>query len=124
MQDFNSTLICCTPSYALYISEVGKELGINFDTANTLVAGDDPLPVLEAVMDRLVSVHAADTRRQGTLEPVVIGTGLVPFTEIFDALKGAGFDGWICIEEASGTGWKGVETAVSFVRQAWLDAHP
>ena len=100
----------------------GTALGINFDTANTLVAGDDPLPVLEAVLDRLVSVHAADTRTRGRLEPTVIGTGLVPFSDIFAKIKDAGFDNWICIEEASGTGRAGVDTAVRFVRQAWADA--
>jgi phenylacetate-CoA ligase len=31
MQDYRSTAICCTPSYALYIAEVGKELGIDFE---------------------------------------------------------------------------------------------
>jgi sugar phosphate isomerase/epimerase len=97
----------------------GTALGINFDTANTLVAGDDPLPVLEAVLDRLVSVHVADTRTQGHLQPVVIGTGQVPFACIFSTLKAAGFDGWLCIEEASGTGRAGIEIACSFVRQAW-----
>ena len=97
----------------------GTALGINFDTANTLVAGDDPLPVLEAVLDRLVSVHVADTRTRGKLEPVVIGTGLVPFEGIFSCLKDAGYDGWLCIEEASGTGRAGIETACSFVRHAW-----
>jgi len=30
MSDFGSTVLCCTPSYALYIAEVGKELGIDF----------------------------------------------------------------------------------------------
>jgi phenylacetate-CoA ligase len=30
MQDYGSTVICCTPSYALYIAEVGKEAGIDF----------------------------------------------------------------------------------------------
>jgi sugar phosphate isomerase/epimerase len=100
----------------------GTRLGINFDTANPLVAGDHPLPILRAVMNRLVSVHAADTRSLGALEPAVIGTGLVPFTQIFGALKSAGFDGWICIEEASGTGRAGVAQAVSFVRQTWSNA--
>lgn len=99
-------------------------LGINFDTANPLAYGDDPVPVLKQVLDRVVSVHASDTRTRGRLEPTVIGTGLVPFASIFSILKGAGFDGWICIEEASGTGRAGVEAAVSFVRQAWAEAAP
>ncbi|MCK5567112.1 MAG: phenylacetate--CoA ligase, partial [Actinomycetia bacterium] len=30
MADYSSTVICCTPSYSLYIAEVGKELGIDF----------------------------------------------------------------------------------------------
>ena len=107
---------------AIVGATAGTALGINFDTANTLVAGDDPLPVLDQVMDRMVSVHAADTNTRGTLEPTVIGTGLVPFAEIFALLRSRGFDGWICIEEASGTGQAGIKTAVDFVRQAWADA--
>lgn len=30
MQDYGSTVLCCTPSYALYIAEVGREMGIDF----------------------------------------------------------------------------------------------
>jgi phenylacetate-CoA ligase len=30
MVDYGSTVICCTPSYALHIAEVGKELGVDF----------------------------------------------------------------------------------------------
>jgi sugar phosphate isomerase/epimerase len=107
---------------AIVRATAGTALGINFDTANTLVAGDQPLPVLEQVLDRLVSVHAADTCTTGTLEPTVIGTGLVPFAEIFARLRRFGFDGWICIEEASGTGRSGVDRAVRFLRQAWAEA--
>jgi len=29
--DYGSTVICCTPSYGLYLAEVGKELGIDFE---------------------------------------------------------------------------------------------
>jgi sugar phosphate isomerase/epimerase len=97
----------------------GTSLGINFDTANPLVYGDDPLPLLKQVLGRVVSVHAADTRARGALEPVVLGTGLTPFIDIFATLKRAGFDGWICIEEASRTGPVGFERAVSFVRHTW-----
>lgn len=30
MRDFGATALCCTPSYALYLSEAGLEAGINF----------------------------------------------------------------------------------------------
>ncbi|GAG64501.1 unnamed protein product, partial [marine sediment metagenome] len=30
MTDYRSTVICCTPSYILYIAEAGKELGVDF----------------------------------------------------------------------------------------------
>jgi sugar phosphate isomerase/epimerase len=92
---------------------------INFDTANTLVFGDDPMPVLDEVMDRIETVHAADTARRGELAPVLLGTGIVPFDRIFTRLKSSGFDGWICIEEASRTGRPGFVRAVHFVRTTW-----
>jgi len=94
-------------------------LGVNFDTANPLVSNEDPLVLLKAVKDRVVSVHAFDVRAAGSLEPVILGTGVTPFRHIFSILKAEGFDGWICIEEASRTGAEGFEKAVSFVRRVW-----
>jgi len=97
-------------------------LGVNFDTANTLVVQADPLEVLNRVRHKLLTVHASDTRQRGKLDPVVLGTGLVPFPAIFRALKEQGFDGWICLEEASGQGEAGLRQAISYVRQAWGEA--
>jgi len=97
-------------------------VGILFDTANPLVYGDDPLSVLEPVIDRVDWVHAADTGVRGALKPVAIGAGEVPFDQIFTRLRSAGFEGGISIEEASGLGRTGVEKAVQFVRRAWRQA--
>ena len=97
----------------------GSGLGLNWDTANTLAYGDDPIPVLKQVLDRVVSVHAAETAERGDLKPVLIGTGLVPLHEMFSIIKGAGFDGWLCIEEASQQGKAGIEAATQFVRTTW-----
>ncbi len=94
-------------------------LGINFDTANTVVDDTDPVPVLEEVVDRVISVHAADTSTTGTLTHVLLGTGLVPFEDLFGVLKRAGWDGWICMEEGSGLGEEGVCQAAQFVRCTW-----
>jgi sugar phosphate isomerase/epimerase len=97
----------------------GTGIGINFDTANPLVYGDDPLPLLEKVLPRVETIHVADTAAKGIQQPVVIGHGVVPFAAIFSLLKSRGFDGWLCIEEASGKGPEGMKEAVHFVRSKW-----
>jgi sugar phosphate isomerase/epimerase len=97
-------------------------LGINWDTANVIAYGDDPMPVLKKVLNRVISVHAADTSTRGELNHVLLGTGLVPFREMFKLLRGFGFDGWICMEEASFKGKAGVKAAADFVRRTWLEA--
>ena len=94
-------------------------LGVNWDTANTIAYGDNPIPVLKRVLKRVVSVHAADTSTRGELKHVLLGTGLVPFKEMFQILRDGGFDGWICIEEASFKGPAGVKAAADFVRHVW-----
>jgi sugar phosphate isomerase/epimerase len=94
-------------------------LGVNWDTANTIAYGDDPIPVLKKVLSRVISVHAADTSTRGELKHVLLGTGLVPFKEMFQILRDAGFDGWICMEEASFKGPAGVKAAADFVRRLW-----
>ena len=65
-------------------------------------------------------MHAADTSSEQGLRPVLLGTGLVPFDDIFSFLKQSGYEGWISIEEASGLGKRGVEEAVRFVRNTWM----
>jgi sugar phosphate isomerase/epimerase len=92
-----------------------------FDTANTIAYGDDPLILLEKVIDDVACIHAADIKSRGSFEPVVIGTGIVPFREIFKELKDYGFKGIISIEEASGTGRKGIEVAYKYIKSLWQD---
>jgi len=94
-------------------------LGINFDAGNAATFGDDPCELLWAVMPRVVSVHASDSSEQGALKHVLLGTGITPYPAIFTELKRAGWDGWICMEEASFQGRQGVEAAARFVRDTW-----
>jgi len=109
------------PDHFLHIAAELKDTTIKilFDTANPIAFGIEALPLLQKMIDRVVCVHAADTRVRGRLEPVLIGTGLVPFGDLFGYLKTSGFSGWISIEEASGTGKMGVRSSVEFVRQTW-----
>jgi len=92
---------------------------ILFDTANPISRGEKPLSILVHVIDRLACVHAADTSSDQELKPVLLGTGIVPFNQIFSFLKRSGYEGWISIEEASGLGERGIEEAIGFVRSTW-----
>jgi sugar phosphate isomerase/epimerase len=97
-------------------------LGINFDTGNAATFADDPVWLLDQVMHRVLTVHAADSDMRGRLHHVLLGTGLTPFAAMFDHLVRAGWDGWMCMEEASGMGRVGVETATRFIRETWQAA--
>jgi sugar phosphate isomerase/epimerase len=96
---------------------------INFDTANILVAGhENTIEVLDQVIDRVKTIHVAETATLGKMDPVPIGSGLVPFKEIFSYLKSKKFEGWLCLEEWGNKGQEGVREAVLFAKQTWEKA--
>ena len=98
-------------------------LGVNFDTATPFYLGDDALLLLERILDRVISVHVHDcAMRPEGRKTVVVGTGEVPLREIFSMLKSAGFDDWLCIEEASRTGYAGIRDSVANTRRLWEQA--
>ena len=87
-------------------------LGINYDPSNTLLAGEDPLEMLNRVKHRVVSMHASDRYlNSGTLEDLrmeedsvgyasrlshgVIGQGLNDYDRIFSIMNSVGFSSWI-----------------------------
>jgi sugar phosphate isomerase/epimerase len=91
--------------------------GVQFDPSNAIVAGEDPLRLLERVKRRVKTMHASDRYLApgATLEALkqadgtigyssdllhgVIGKGLNDYDAIFRTLKAVGFDGWISIED-------------------------
>jgi sugar phosphate isomerase/epimerase len=91
--------------------------GVQFDPSNALVAGEDPIDLLEHVKDRVVTVHASDRHLEPghTLEELremedsvgyasilshgVIGRGMNNYPRIFRILREVGFRGWISIED-------------------------
>jgi sugar phosphate isomerase/epimerase len=107
--------------------------GINYDPSNAIVAGEDPLEVLAAVKQRVVSMHASDRYlARGTLDDLkqqdgsmgyakglkhgVIGKGLNDYDAIFSTLKAEGFDGWISIEDGE-NGMEELRESVGFLRR-------
>jgi sugar phosphate isomerase/epimerase len=102
----------------------GTSVGVNFDTANPLVWGEETLPLFERVRDRLAIVHVADTAQKGEFKFCRIGQGIAPIGEVLRLARAQGFDGWVSIEEASRTGPDGFREAVRFVRRAWDEAAP
>lgn len=98
-------------------------IGINFDTANILVAGEDTtIKVLDQVIDNVRTIHVAETATKGKMDPVSLGSGIVPFKEIFSYLKSKKFEGWLCLEEWGNKGYEGVKQGVDFVRDTWSKA--
>ncbi|MDA8292033.1 MAG: sugar phosphate isomerase/epimerase [Actinomycetota bacterium] len=100
--------------------------GVNFDPSNAIVAGDDPLALLDEVVDRVDTMHASDrSLRPGyTLDDLgahrgvgypealshgVVGQGLNDYPAIFSRLAARGFDGWISIEDGERGGDGGLE---------------
>ncbi|MCP4191039.1 MAG: TIM barrel protein [Planctomycetaceae bacterium] len=109
-----------------------ENFGVNYDPSNTLLAGEDPLELLERVKDRVVTMHASDRYlTEGTIEDLrneedsvgyaarlshgVIGQGLNDYDAIFSTLQAAGFDGWVSIEDGV-NGMEELRESVSFLR--------
>ncbi len=107
--------------------------GVQFDPSNTLVAGEDPLDLLEQVKSRVVTMHASDrylmsghtlddlNKAEGSigyaafLSHGVIGNGLNDYPRIFQILKQAGFQGWISIEDGL-NGLEEIRASAEFLR--------
>jgi sugar phosphate isomerase/epimerase len=106
--------------------------GVNYDPSNAIIAGQDPLHVLNAVKSRVVSMHASDRYlASGTLQDLkkqdgligyaqnlkhgVVGKGLNNYDAIFSTLKAQGFDGWISIEDGM-NGMDELRESVRFLR--------
>jgi sugar phosphate isomerase/epimerase len=108
--------------------------GVNFDPSNAILAGEDPLVVLEAVKSRVVSMHASDRHllpgytledlraqegQQGyahILRHGEIGTGLNDYPAIVRILEEVNFHGWISIEDGV-NGIEELRRSVTFVRK-------
>ena len=108
--------------------------GVQYDPSNALVAGDDPIELLQRVADRVVSMHASDRyleagaklddlrQSDGTLgySPLlkhgVTGKGLNDYHAIFGILSEHRYDGWISIEDGM-NGMDEMKESLAFLRK-------
>ncbi len=108
--------------------------GVNYDPSNTLLAGEDPIEMLEKVKNRVVTMHASDRYLvSGSLEDLrreemdslgyaerlshgTIGQGLNDYDRIFSILVKVGFNGWISIEDGV-DGMEQLHQSVEFLRK-------
>lgn len=108
--------------------------GVQYDPSNALVAGDDPIALLDAVLPRVVTMHASDRyltagtklealRAQDgsigyldALQHGVTGQGLNDYDAIFSRLAGRNFTGWVSIEDGM-NGMAEMKQSVEFLKQ-------
>ncbi len=108
--------------------------GVQYDPSNAIVAGDDPIALLEAVADRVVSMHASDRylaegttldelrQSDGTLgyspnlRHGVTGRGLNDYHAIFRILAAHGYRGWVSIEDGM-NGMEEMAESLAFLRR-------
>lgn len=108
--------------------------GVQYDPSNAIVAGDDPIELLQRVADRVVSMHASDRflaagasleslrQSDGTLgySPLlrhgVTGQGLNDYDKIFGILRAHDYVGWISIEDGM-NGMDEMAESLAFLRR-------
>ncbi len=111
-----------------------KYFGVQYDPSNALVAGDDPIGVLEAVKDRVKTMHASDRylepgasiadmrQADGTLgypaglKHGVTGRGANDYDAIFRILKGVNYSGWVSIEDGM-NGMEEMKDSIDFLKR-------
>lgn len=99
----------------LMLWEKLKELpiSINFDTANAYALGDWKR-ILDAVAGRIATVHLNDVDSLDPLHFCLVGQGFVDMEDMLRAVYATGFQGELCIEEASFQGWEGIRLAAEY----------
>ncbi len=80
----------------------------NYDCGNTFLAGSDPYEMLEAVIDKVVHVHAKDIsvkqaeaergKVTGTAVGCACGDGVIDWKKLVGRLKRAGYRGVLSVE--------------------------
>lgn len=81
-----------------------KAIKLNYDPANLVMTGIDPVKGVFVARELIVHTHVKDGIRNpdGSCEEVAVGKGQVSFREYFAALDAVGYDGYLTIEREVG----------------------
>lgn len=108
--------------------------GVQYDPSNATVGGFDPVPFLEKIKERVVTMHASDRslapgatlddlrQAEGSLGYSTkllhgeTGKGLNDYEAIFRILHGVGFAGWISVEDGM-NGMDELRRSVEFLKR-------
>ncbi len=111
-----------------------QHFGVQYDPSNAIVAGDDPIALLRAVADRVVTMHASDRYLEpgATIEDMrvadgtlgypaklkhgVTGRGMNDYDQIFAILTGVGYNGWVSIEDGM-NGMGEMKESIDFLKR-------
>jgi len=88
-----------------FIDELpNKAIKLNFDPANLVMNGINPVKGVLVGKELIVHTHVKDAIRyvDGSCEEMPVGKGSVPFSEYFAALDSIGYDGYFTIEREIG----------------------
>ena len=96
-------------------------LGANFDPANFLMNGYDPMASLGALAESVKHIHARDAQRTsasaGPVE-VPVGAGDLDWLNIAATLESVEYRGFLCVERTAGEDRLGdVRASVAFLRR-------
>jgi sugar phosphate isomerase/epimerase len=112
--------------------------GVQYDPSNAILAGEDPLELLEKVKHRVVTMHASDRHLKPghTIEELravedslgyaailthgEVGKGMNNYPHIFRTLREVGFNGWVSIEDGL-SGIEEIRASAKFLRP-FIDA--
>lgn len=111
-----------------------QRFGVQYDPSNAIIAGDDPIALLDAVLPRVKTMHASDRHLApgATLDDLksadgsagyaeclvhgITGKGLNDYDAIFSRLVASGFFGWISIEDGM-NGMDEMRESIEFLKR-------
>ena len=94
----NPRAICYNTPILDHLFAASPQLNHVFDSGNYLYCGEDVMVALRHFRERVSHVHLKDRKAMHDQASLVVGTGIVPLSDVISELLSSGYDGWFCIE--------------------------